>query len=94
MQKRRSIALIEFIRKYFSHFFALVNNEVTSDHQRPDYLAKCHIFRKCAIISEPVIGRALRKQALDSSLTALSLEWRQNCSNFNMLGYRGQERSK
>ena len=60
----------------------------------PDYLAKCHIFRKCAIISEPVTGRTLQKKTLDRSSNALSLEWRQNYSKFNMLGYRGQERWK
>ena len=61
-EKGRSIALIEFI-KYFNHFFALVYNEATRGHQMPDYLAKCHIFRKCAIISEPVTGRTQQKNA-------------------------------
>ena len=96
MQKRRSIALIEIIRKYFSHFSALVNNEVTRSHQRPDYLATCHIFFGNIPLSHnllPIVS-TLRQKTLDSFSIALSSECTQNCSNFNMLGYRGQEKSK
>ena len=47
-------------------------------------------FRKCAIISEPIIGSRPRKKAPDSHFKALSLTCRQNWPNFNGLGHRSQ----
>ena len=77
MQRRHSIALIEFIRKHFSHFFDLVNNEVTRGHQRPDYLAKCHIFFGNVSLSQNLlIVKRLRKKRSN----ALQLLFRENAA--------------
>ena len=60
--KNRSIALNEYLRKHFQHFFAQVNIEVTRGHQMSN-LAECHIiFRKSAIISESNIRSRPRKK--------------------------------
>ena len=63
-RKKRSIALNEYNRKYFSHFFAKVNIDVIRGHQR-SILAECQIFfRKCAIISEPIISSRPQEDVL------------------------------
>ena len=64
----------------------MVHNEITRGHRRSDYLAECHISSEmCHYLRTCYRGDC--EKVLDSSLAALSLEKRQNCSNFNVLGY-------
>ena len=52
------------------------------------------IFRRCAIILETIWGRRLRKEAFDSSCTALSKRCHQIWANVNGLGTRCQKGQK
>ena len=53
-----------------------------------------YFFRKCAVISETIKGKRLRKSAIDSPWAALSPKCRQIWAILKRLGYRGQEISK
>ena len=97
IKRRRNnflIALNEYFRKYFVIFSLrsiLRSPKVTKGQICRNVIL---FLRKCAIISESVIGSRLRKKTLDSPFKALSLTCNQNWPNINGLGYRGQERSK
>ena len=60
------------LRNYFSQFFVKVNIDITKGHQSSN-LAKNHFFRKCAIISETILGRREKEKAFDRSWAVLSL---------------------
>ena len=60
-RKKRSIALNEYFRKYFSHFFAQVNIEVTIGHQRPKLGGVPYFFGNVSLSQNLFIRRKPRK---------------------------------
>ena len=78
-REKRSIALDEYFRKYYGHFFVQVNIEVTRGHQMSN-LAGCHIIffsGMCYYLRMYYRYRAAEK-APDSPFKFLSLACNQN----------------